>query len=372
MTNWDRIWHDPLYRLVLFASVAQLVLLLSTLVSIVVIRLRREAKERREARRDERVRAPLFRYLAGDIDVVQLVEATRQEPRAEVAAAIAPFVPTLDGASLDRLAHFYEASGLAAYGQRLATSGFWWRRLEGMRILAGSGGRVGHEKLEMALGDPHPVVRLAAARGLGRTGDGDYLRPLVEAARRGRTSRLQIAEVLIELGGPALPSLRALVMELPDDAEHSAIRATALEVLALTGDVDAAPYIRFALESADMEVRTAAFRAARLLNLNLSVDELRYGLQDPEWPVRAVAAQTVASLRETALIGELVVLLSDGEWWVRDNAARSLFALGPPGAQALVELLENGGDGFARDMARRTLTEDPTYAAYLLPPEEAA
>lgn len=372
MTLWQQITNDPLYRLVLFVGLVQIALLATTAGSIVAVRLQRAGEARRRAERDTRVRAPLFEYLADARSLESLTEATRSVGLAELAAAIAPFAPTLDGTSLDRLAAFYQASGLAARGQALATSGLWWRRLEGMRILASAGGRIGVPELEMALRDPHPTVRLAAARGLGRTGHAGHLRPLLDAAQRGRTSRLQIAQVLIELGGPALPALRALIMELPDDDEHGVVRATALEVLALTGDVAAAPYIRYALEAEALEVRVAAFRAARLLNLNLSPDELRWGLKDADPGVRAVAAQTTGALREPALVAELQALLADAAWWVRANAARALFDLGAEGAAALVEVLERSDDRFARDMARRTLTEDPSYAAYVLPSAEAS
>lgn len=371
MTLWEQITNDPLYRLVLVVGLTQVGLLGATAVSIVTVRLRRESEARRRKHRAARIRDPLFEYLAEARTLASLVEATRGERRKELAASIAPFAPTLDGTSLDRLAAFYEASGLAARGQALATSGLWWRRLEGMRILASAGGRIGVPELEMALRDPQPIVRLAAARGLGRTGHEGHLRPLLEAAQKGRTSRLQIAQVLIELGGPALPALRALIMELPDDDEHGVVRATALEVLALTGDVAAAPYIRYALEAQALEVRAAAFRSARLLNLNLTPDELRWGLKDAHADVRAVAAQTTGALREPALMPELKALLADPSWWVRTNAARALYGLGPEGAAALVAVLESSDDRFARDIARRTLTEDASYAAYLLPSSEA-
>ena len=240
---------------------------------------------------------------------------------------------------------------------------FWWNRLEGARILGAGGSRVGAPVLLDMLDDRNFTVRIAAARALGKSEDPRYIEPLLRALRRGHLSRTQIAEVLVTLGPIARQRLRELVLQLPRDKSASKLRATTVEVLALVGDAGATPFIQYALASGDAEVRIAAFKAASVLRLALSLDEIRGGLQDPVWQVRAHAATSVGRCGLVNLVPDLAVLLGDRNWWVRVNAARALYALGTTGHEMLESIAATHDDAYARGMALRTLTEDPAYGA---------
>ncbi|MFT4704386.1 MAG: hypothetical protein ACI81R_002091 [Bradymonadia bacterium] len=360
---WRRLWGDPLYRLVICVAIAQLSLLFGAIASIVLLRSATHRRRAHERARDAALRGPLFEYLAHERTVESLVAASTSWTFEDISRVLEQYAPSLDGESFERIGLFYRKVGLVDYAKKHATSALWWRRLEAMRMLAVTGGREGTTEMTIALADKHPPVRLAAARGLARTNDENFIQPLLDASRRDHMSRLQIAEVLVSLGEQGLPRLREIVTELPDTEEHSRLRATTLEVLGITGDLAAAPYIRFALESEDLEVRIAAYRAARMLSLDLTTDELRYGLRDDAWQVRAVTAQTAAALNDPGIATELGALISDRNWWVRYNAAWALKSLSAAGVHALEHVVATAEDPFARDMAKHILTSDPTYSA---------
>lgn len=360
------VLHDPLYRLVLIAGAGQLALLALTIFTVGALRVHRRRQEERRDATQAALRVPLFAYLAGEASLDETARAMSLHPLRSVGRALEKYAPMVQGASLDAVKRLYTASGLLESAHRMVASPFWWRRLEGMRVLGAAGAAVGTEELALGLRDPHRAVRLAAARGLGRVGDPRFVEALLSAIPSGRTSRAQIAEVLLSLGAGAHPRLRELVMDLARQEGTSMLRATTLEVLALAGDLEAGPYIRFALEDEDLEVRIAAYRAARLLSLDLRPYELRRGFRDPAWPVRAVAAQTAGAIREVGACGELARLLSDDEWWVRLNAANALRLMGREGTRVLEEIANHAADGFARDMALRMLTEDPSYGGLVL------
>jgi HEAT repeat protein len=121
--------------------------------------------------------------------------------------------------------------------------------------------------------------------------------------------------------------------------------------------------IRDSLFSTNLEVRIAAFKAAIILHIPLSYDELKKGLADDEWPVRAQAATASGKLGDRAVIDELGKALCDPSWWVRNNAGQALYRLGPAGIDELERIIRESDDRFARDMAARTLTSDPVYNA---------
>ncbi|MCB9508408.1 MAG: HEAT repeat domain-containing protein [Myxococcales bacterium] len=363
MSSWALLWNDPLYRLVIAVCAAQILLLCALIGVIASIRAARTRLGTVSERASAAISEGLFEYLAGVRRVDELVADTRQFSVHQLAVVVERYLPTLAGRDLEAVAHFAERAGLVEAGRRLCRSVFWWRRLEGARILGAGCGRAGAELLLRLLDDPNLSVRLAAARALGRTQDPVHIEPLLRTLRRGRLARPQIAEVLVELGAESRQRLRELVMQLPADHRSATLRATTIEVLALVGDAGATPFIQFALTAVEPDVRVAAFKAAAIIRAGLSRDEVRAGLRDDVWAVRAHAVKLVGRNQITALAREVSGLLTDTSWWVRVNAARALYELGPPG----VELLELAGathtDEYARGIALRVLTEDPAYSA---------
>ena len=362
MTLFEQLWNDPLYRLIMQIAIGQVVGLGSLLAFIWALRLRRHHRHRVSERTITDVSTHLFSYLAGTTSLTVLVSQLRKYSVHQRATVLEKYVATLTGKSEADLSRYFERSGMLRAAQRLCRSLFWWRRLEGARLLGAGGYEAGAITLQHLLHDRNLAVRLAAARALGRTQDPKYIAPLLRALRRGRLSRAAIAEVLVTFGPESRQVLRELVMQLPTDSRASKLRATTVEVLALVGDAGATPFIQYALASGDDEVRIAAFKAAGIIRAGLSTDELRAGLSDPVWQVRAHAAGTVGKTQTTRLLPDLAVLLEDRNWWVRTKAAHALFELGKPGIRMLESIADTHMDSYARGMALRVLTEDPVYA----------
>lgn len=371
MTFWDGIWNDPLYRVVVSLSFGLMLGLTALLAVIWMVRLIRHRRRAINNAMVEDVSAALMAYLGDAIDLNTFIARTSHFSVYQRATILERYVATLTGESETKLARYFEASGMLRAAERLTRSPIWWRRLEGARLLGSGGYNAGANALLDLLHDRRLAVRLAAARGLGRTQDPEYIAPLLRALRRGQLSRAAIAEVLVTFGPTSRERLRDLVMQLPDDPRAAILRATTVEVLALVGDAGATPFIQYALASNNTEVRIAAFKAAGIIRAGISSDELRSGLQDPSWQIRAHAASTAGKNKADRLIPDLAQLLGDTSWWVRMKAAYALDSLGEPGRHMLERIAQTHDDEYARGMALRVLTEDPEYADLLRVAESA-
>ncbi len=368
MNTIDLLLTDPLYRLFVRVISVQFVALITVLAAVVFIRLRR-IRQRRERLAANRSIAPvLVRYLSDEIPLSEVIKTLRPLPKDEAAELLEAYASSIASRLQEELVALYRGLGLIEFAVRRSRSIIWWRRLEAVRILGMLEGKVEPQILFDRLRDPVPAVRLAAARGLGRSGDPRAVDPLLASlATPAGISRPQIAAILVDLGSSAHPRLRALLRKPPQTRAEARLYATILEVLALSGDTRSAPYIQYALTDQDHEIRIAAFRAAGILRLTLAPDDIIMGLEDDRWEVRAQAARTAGRVGLKEMVSHLATRLSDTSWWVRLNAASALRDLGESGLSELSKLATESNDPFARDMAQRILTEDPhTGSNYLL------
>ena len=368
MINIEQLLSDPLYRLFIRVISVQFVALITVLAAVVFIRLRR-IRQRRERLAANRSIAPvLVRYLSDEIPLSEVIKTLKPLPKDEAAELLEAYASSIASRLQEDLVALYRGLGLIEFAVRRSRSFIWWRRLEAVRILGMLEGKVEPQILFDRLRDPVPAVRLAAARGLGRSGDPRAVDPLLASlATPAGISRPQIAAILVDLGSSAHPRLRALLRKPPQTRAEARLYATILEVLALSGDTRSAPYIQYALTDQDHEIRIAAFRAAGILRLTLAPDDIIMGLEDDRWEVRAQAARTAGRVGLKEMVSHLATRLSDTSWWVRLNAASALRDLGDSGLMELSRLAADSNDPFARDMAQRILTEDPhTGSNYLL------
>ncbi len=368
MINIEQLLSDPLYRLFIRVISVQFVALITVLAAVVFIRLRR-IRQRRERLAANRSVAPvLVRYLSNEIPLSEVIKTLKPLRKDDAAELLEAYASSIASRLQDDLVALYRGLGLIAFAVRRSRSIIWWRRLEAVRILGMLEGKVEPQILFDRLRDPVPAVRLAAARGLGRSGDPRAVDPLLASlATPAGISRPQIAAILVDLGSSAHPRLRALLRKPPQTRAEARLYATILEVLALSGDTRSAPYIQYALTDQDHEIRIAAFRAAGILRLTLAPDDIIMGLEDDRWEVRAQAARTAGRVGLKEMVSHLATRLSDTSWWVRLNAASALRDLGDSGLAELARIASDSNDPFARDMAQRILTEDPhTGSNYLL------
>jgi HEAT repeat protein len=362
MTPSTHFWEEPLYRLILQITVLQVIVLGAFAAGIVLLRWLKLSRDKRRQRMSAALYVPLMNYMAGEVSLEPTYDAIRSFPRRLVSLELEKYAMMLGGDALSKLRALYERLDLGNMGLRLVHSLLWWRRLEGVRLLGVTGGGDVVDVLVDALRDKHAIVRLAAARSLGRIRSPKAIKPIIEIMAASRQlSRRQLAQTLVAFGQVTHPALRRIIASGENDEAYRRLAATAIEVLAITGDIDSGPEIRQALSSEEMEVRIAAYKAVVLLHLPLTVEELRQGLTDPAWQVRAQAALAAGKVGSDELVGDLGDCLTDRSWWVRQNAGAALYALGPPGIGQLELISRTSPDQFARDMAFRTLTSDPLY-----------
>ncbi len=360
----NRFWEEPLYRLVLQITFAQIAFLATVIFGIVLIRALKILREKRNRRISQELFTPLMKFLAKELSIDGAFQALKKYPRQNICMEFEKYALMLKGSALEDIRVLYECLHLTKHGRRLSRSPFWWRRLEGVRLLGASGGDDVSDLLLKRLADSHNIVSLAAARSLGGVDDPNAIEPIVKIMSESKQmSRRQLAQTLIAFGPAAHPYLRKLVRKEITRPRDSRFIAMLLEVLALTGDIESGPEIRAALMSPHLEIRIAAFKSTIILHLPLQPIEIINGLTDKEWPVRAQAALAAGKLGNPSTIDELAKCLRDRFWWVRFNAGIALFQLGPLGIEKLEQIAQNDPDAFARDMAIRTLTSDPTYQA---------
>jgi HEAT repeat protein len=364
MERWLlRLWGDPTYGALMRVGLAQLLVLAGVVVSVASIRLRRQQDDQVRRAAQQAAEVALLGLLSGEFTEAEAAAAMQRLPRAHLIQILERYTGALAGASRETLQGLYGALGLQRYALGLLRSWFWWRRLEGVRLLAAMSLEVGRPRLLAMLRDPNESVRLAAARALAQSRDAELMPPLLDAlAGLYHISRRQLAEALVEAGPMAWPVMRQRLERHPEDEGQLRLHTTILEVLALSGDLQSAGVIERALVNPEVELRIAGFKSAMLLHLNLEPATLRQGLRDDRWEVRAQAARACGHAGHAALVPELGVALSHEEWWVRFNAARALDRLGPEGRRELERVVYQGVDHYARDAALQVLTEDPAYA----------
>lgn len=308
----------------------------------------------------ERLRGARLRTLRSARDLMAGAALTRSitEPgrsalsslrRAEQRKVLKMLAPNLQGDEREWLGRLSAELGLVEHGLTLCRSPFWWRRLQGARLLTLLGGG-GNRVLEMA-GDPHPLVRGQVATWCGANPSAAAVSTLVGMlGDPSQASRFAVQDALVRLSGAVAEPLAEKMDGLRDETEARVALAVAY---ALRDNRLAASIVRLT-EHESPEVRAAAYRALGMTGGEHGESRLEEGLADPESSVRAAAALAMGELAQWQ-DGRLVApLLGDGSWDVRSAAGRSLLLMGPPGELLLRRSLDDP-DPFVSDMARHTL-----------------
>ena len=225
-----------------------------------------------------------------------------------------------------------------------------WRRALALQRL----GRAHHPAvpglIRYVLDDADSRVANAAIRTLCDLGDDWAIGILVDALRRGSSSRSRVASALEGLapapGDRLVPLLRdwnpavrfwgaTLMHAYPDLAERTLIE--------LTWDPD--PNVRAAA------VETLGSREGKDVGTALVAR-----LDDSEWFVRVHAARAAGHVVGADAAPSISRLLSDERWWVRTAAKDALRAIGADAVPALLAMLGHE-DRFARNGAAEVLQD---------------
>lgn len=256
--------------------------------------------------------------------------------------------PSLSGAQRARLTALMARVGVTERAERWCGSRWWWRRLQGLRLLT-----VLHAGAAVApalLDDRRPEVRAQAIEWVAENPDPVLIDRLLDLLGDDRgQGLLPVKDALVRIGRPCLGALTRFLA----DRRGSALRA-GLEVAVVLADPMMLGPALAATRSADPRTRALAGTVAAALGGTDAVHRLAVLLDDPEPEVRAAAARGLARLAYWPAAGRVARLLRDSAWVVRSEAAVTLRALGATGTLFLERAL-TGDDAFARDAARQVL-----------------
>ncbi len=255
---------------------------------------------------------------------------------------------SLSGGQRIRLMELAQKIGSTARAEARCQSRFWWRRLQGARVVTLLGG--GERVVPPLFQDRHPLVRAQAVEWAV-----DHPTPIVielllallnEPSGFGRFT---VQDSLLRMGGVVAEPLACYL-----STHYGKEAEAALEVALGLGEPK---FLASALTLCRDETPRVRALAATLLGAIGGRDAVRVlmdllGDSVPE--VRSASAGSLGRLGHWPAASRLANLLRDQAWEVRREAALALLALGAPGILLLHRFLSDR-DPFAADMARHVL-----------------
>jgi hypothetical protein len=276
------------------------------------------------------------------------VQLLRSHPRNFQVWLLGEFLRNLAGASRDRVQALAEQIGLIAFAERRCRSRFWWRRLQGARILTLC--EAGEAVMVELFRDPSPIVRTQAAEWAATHPSLRVVHHLLGLLQDPQgLCRFTVQDSLLRIGRAAAEPLRHyLETHTGADAESALAVAAGVAVPsflapALTLSTDPQPGVR--ARAADLLGALGGQQAA---------DRLGALLADPDPRPRAAAARALGALGDWHSARRVAELLRDPAWIVRREAGLALRTLGNPGTVLLRRALRDP-DRFAADMARQVM-----------------
>ena len=250
------------------------------------------------------------------------------------------------------------SSGLLDLRIHQARNGVGWRQRSALVALGRTRAVEAVAALEEALDSPATETRIAAARGLGRTGLPqaavamlDHLLsdglPIPEYTVKNalanccRHSPQTLLPYLKDAGGPARTIVACVLAEL-------ATPALGEDLIILATDGDA-------------EVRASAARAMGASQASFALPVLSVLVRDQEWFVRLRAVVALSSIQEPGRIRPLLHALCDSNRYVRQRAAWALSQMGSDLEQILYQVVDTQDSyalqAFVSELERTGATE---------------
>lgn len=278
----------------------------------------------------------------------QEIQLLRSLPRNLQIRLLGEFLRSLAGASRQRVQALAEQMGLIAFAERRCRSRFWWRRLEGARILTLC--EAGEAVMIELFRDPHPMVRTQAAEWAATHAGPRVIHHLLDLLRDPQgLCRFTVQDSLLRIGlATAEPLRHYLETHTGPDAESALRVAAGVAVPSFLG-----PALTLSMDPRP-SVRAKAADLLGALGGRQAVDRLSALLGDPDPGPRAAAARAMGALGNWRSAPRVAELLRDPAWIVRREAGLALRALGNPGMVLLQRSLRDP-DRFAADMARQVM-----------------
>lgn len=229
-------------------------------------------------------------------------------------------------------------------------------RQQAAEALAEFGDERSIARLEAALDDRNPDVRLTAALALAPIGRLPSARRLVDQLGIGTTEHsLLVVSLFREIATSRPEELKAL---LYDSSVPTGAKAAAIDALSASPDYALVPLVaQLALRLPDQDPALPRYlRALAGFAHPAGASAVAHGLASAHWPARAAAAHAAGRIGLLEAGGRLAELLDDEQWWVRFRAGEALSRLGPDGERLLAETASTGSER-ARAAAALTLAE---------------
>jgi HEAT repeat protein len=329
------------------SSVGSAVVLAGAVSSVVLgllITVHHVASARRRHLREQeaqRLRPLVFRLLS-DPDALPELVALDRRAWAAVEPTVISLLGNVSGAAREQLVVLLVRRGVLDSARRGLLSRRAHLRIESVHVVGLLRSREDLPRVVSLTGDPHPEVRVAAARTLGALADVRAARPLLGRLTGSRPIPPHVvAHSLLALGAAAHPVLVDALRH-----PHATVRAVAAEVLGFGGVVAAFPLLVHLLrEDTELPVRLAAVRALARTGTPATAAVLIgfVGRGSPD-ELRIAAAEALGVLGDPAAADTLGFLLAEEPHRLAHNASRSLLRLGDHGRTTLAKV-EGGSLG---------------------------
>jgi len=320
---------------------------------------RRRRSRLRLVQREAAVRSALHRALDDPGHSTQIVDDLVAADRKLLEAKARALLPALRGEDRETLAQLLESRGATEAARRQCRSRHAAARAAACQVLGDVGSSFAVLDLVPLLDDHRPVVRLAAARALGRLGQPTGVVPLIGAVHTDEGERFN--RVPVDVAADAIQQIRdwpvsLLTPCLSDPSEPT--RALAVELLGRFQALDGVNAVIDLLESDPATaVRVRAARALGRIGSPHAVQPLIRCVRSGPVALRAEAMSALGRMGAVAAVPVLRVTLLDHSQRLDEVAAHALAAIGPQGVAVLEDIATDrshpAGAACRRAMAAR-------------------
>ena len=195
--------------------------------------------------------------------------------------------------------------------------------------------------LAEALEAPTEETRIAAVRGLGRTGLLEAATPILDHLLE---SPLNIPEHAVKNALASCCRSKPVVLLRYLNRSNGASRELLSRVLGELATSDLGEDLIVLATDPDPEVRASAARALGNAQPSFALPVLSVMIKDKEWFVRLRAVVALASINHNARIRPLLHALCDSNRYVRQRAASALTSIGADLGHILAQVVETQDD----------------------------